>query len=150
VADNSESGKRRLPVLSANAAPSEPPRPPWHWIGFGAVAIFVVWLPLVSVADAISRRLVAGRAESAWTLFALVVPHAAALVLAAVAGGFLVTRFGAGTRTREAWLAGLAVGLLALGLTWTSAGISLGPLVVPALATAAAAAGGAIGKRRGV
>jgi hypothetical protein len=156
VPDNDD--KRRLPVLQPKAEAEEPARPPWHWVGFGAVAIFVVWLPLAYVAEAVSRRLTAGALEHAETLSRhdrlvllarIAAPQALALVLASVAGGFLVTRFGKGTRGRDAAFAGLAVGLLALGLTFAQAGPSVAPIVVPLLAAASAAAGGALGKRKG-
>jgi len=156
VPDN-EDPRRRLPVLQTASEPEEPPRPPWHWVGFGAVAIFVAWLPLAWAAEAVSRRLTEGGLERLATLSRherlallarIAIPQALALVLAATAGGFLVTRFGRGTRTRDAAFAGLAVGLLALGLTFAQTGISLAPLVVPLLATASAAGGGALGARR--
>lgn len=146
---------------------AEPPRPPWHWVGFGTVAIFVAWLPLAYLAESVSDRIVASRlppgdaAELGERLRALspaarrtavvlmALPHVAALVLAALAGGFLVTRFGAGTRPREAALSGLLVGLLALGLTYAQTGVSLAPVIVPMVATLAAWGGGRLGRRAG-
>ncbi len=77
----------------------------------------------------------------------IAVPQAAALILAGMAGGFLVTKFGQGTRTRDAAFAGLCVGLLALGITFAQVGASLASLIVPMLATGAAALGGALGAR---
>jgi len=154
VADNE---KRRLPVLQAQGEEPEEARPPWHWVGFGAVAIFVAWLPLAWIAEAVGRRLAGDRLarlgeldhHARLVVYAeLAVPQAVALVLAAMAGGFLVTKFGQGTRRRDAAFAGLAVGLLALGLTFAQAGFSIAPLVVPLLAMGAAAAGGAVGARR--
>jgi hypothetical protein len=161
VPDN-DGEKRRLPVLQKAAEPEEEPRPAWHWVGFGAVAIFVVWLPLAYLAEAVGRRLVASRlgagglshiesltrAERLAVLARLAVPQAIALVVAGAAGGFLVTRFGKGTRRRDAAFSGLSVGLLALGLTYAQTGPSLAALAVPLLATGAAAAGGALGARR--
>src|SRR5689334_10420750 len=46
--------KRRLPIVKSPVEPradgggddDSPSRPPWQWVGFGTVAIFVVWLPL--------------------------------------------------------------------------------------------------------
>src|SRR5579859_1236207 len=50
--------KRRLPIIKSTPdEPGEPPRPPWHWVGFGAVAIFGAWLPLAYAAEALKRRL---------------------------------------------------------------------------------------------
>jgi hypothetical protein len=162
VPDNEKVTKRRLPVLQAKDAPEDgDPRPGWHWVVFGAVAIFVAWLPLAYVAESIGRRLVLGRvgggeeklaelsrSERVTALAMIAVPQALALILAGIAGGFLVTRFGQGTRPRDAAFAGLCVGLLALGLTVAQVGASLASLVVPLLATASAALGGIIGRRR--
>ncbi len=156
VTDNTK--KRRLPVVqSAGAESEEEPRPPWHWVGFGAVAIFIVWLPLAYAAEALGRRLLAPRlagrniedlahSERLRLLTMLAVTQLAALVIASLAGGFLVTRFGRGTRRRDAAFAGLAVGLLALGLT-CSQGASAAALIVPLVAGAAAGAGGALGRK---
>jgi hypothetical protein len=69
------------------------------------------------------------------------------MAIAGAFGGFLVTRFGQGTRRRDAALAGLAVGVLALGLTYSQVGFSLAALVVPLLASTAALAGGALGRK---
>ncbi len=157
---NTENGKRRLPVIQEPAAgQTEEPRPAWHWIGFGAVAIFVVWLPLAYAAEAVSRRLVTSKLGTGETKLAdlsrsdrftvlamFSVPQVVALVMAGLAGGFLVTRFGRGTRRREAAFAGLAVGLLAFGMTYAQAGFS--GLIVPLLAAASAAGGGALGRRQ--
>ncbi len=152
-------------MIQASGAREEEPRPPWHWVGFGAVAIFVAWLPLAYAAQAISGRVMAARlgggegdvgerlrqlspSARASTLAWMALPHVVALVIAAAAGGFLVTRFGTGTRPRESAIAGLMVGLLALGLTYAQAGVSVAPLIVPVVATLSAWAGGRLGRRR--
>lgn len=148
--------KRRLPVVQPKLEDEGEPRPAWHWVGFGAVAIFVAWLPLAWVAEAIGARLVASkgpleelsRAERLRALAMIALPQAFALALAALAGGFLVTKFGQGTRARDAAFSGACVGFLALGLTFASAGFSLAAFVVPLLATALAALGGRLGLRR--
>lgn len=136
--------KRRLPVLKTPGAEGadEPPRPPWQWVGFGAVAIFVVWTPLAALAGFAGRRF--SGLESAVVLnlglFAL------GSVLAALAGGFLVGRWGApGVGVREAALAGLAAALVASVLAWMQAGLSLGPLVTVLLLVPGAALGGRLG-----
>lgn len=160
--EKSTNEKRRLPVLQAKEEPGEP-RPGWHWVVFGAVAIFVAWLPLAYLAESIGRRLVVGRvgggeeklaelsrSERLGALAMIAVPQALALFVAGVCGGFLVTKFGQGTRVRDAAFAGLCVGLLALGLTFAQVGVSLASLVVPLLATGAAALGGVLGRRRSV
>jgi len=161
VTDNKSSAKRRLPVVQPKAEDEAEPRPAWHWVGFGAVAIFVAWLPLAWLAEAIGRRLVAGkvaggeaalaelsRSERLSALAMIALPQAVALALASAGGGFLVTRFGTGTKARDAAFAGACVGLLALGLTFASAGFSLAAFIVPLLATAFAALGGRLGLRR--
>jgi hypothetical protein len=152
--------KRRLPVIK-ESEPEDEPKPGWHWIGFGALAIFVAWLPLAYIGEAVSRRLVVGklgpgptnldglsRAERLSVLAMMAGPQMVALIVAGVGGGFLVTRFGRGTRRRDAAFAGLAVGLLALGLTYAQVGVSLAALVVPCLAAGSAALGGVVGNRR--
>jgi len=163
-----KSSHRRLAVLQSKPeahAADEPPRPPWHWVGFGAVAIFVAWLPLAYVAERVANRVVAARlpgiesqadlgerlrqlspSARLTTVALMALPHVVALVVAAAAGGFLVTRFGSGTRPREAALAGLMVGLLALGLTYAQAGLALAPLIVPVVAALSAWAGGRLGR----
>jgi hypothetical protein len=164
-----KSSHRRLPVLQPKGHAEDEgaePRPPWHWVGFGAVAIFVAWLPLAAVAGSVANRVAAGRVGAVQneadlaarlhelaprarlaTIALMALPHVVALVLAAGAGGFLVTRFGTGTRPRESALAGLMVGVLALGITYAQTGISLAPLIVPLVATLAAWAGGRLGRR---
>ena len=77
----------------------------------------------------------------------IAVPQALALVLASLAGGFLVTRFGRGTEKRDAGFAGLTVGILALGLTASQVGFSLAALAVPLLSSLAAFTGGWLGAR---
>lgn len=136
--------KRRLPVLKTpgEEGADEPPRPPWQWVGFGAVAIFVVWTPLAYLAGLAGRRFGGGDGSVLVSagFFAL------SSVLAALAGGFLVGRWGAtGAGVREAALAGLAAALVASVLAWMQAGLSLGPLVTVLLLVPAAALGGRLG-----
>lgn len=149
-------------------------RPPWHWIGFGVVAIFASWLPLAAGASALARRAFeaafgagaseadVARALSAMTSFertrftlSQALPQAAALGLAAFAGGFLVGRFGRGTGPREAAISGFATALMAAALA--AKGLELGwvtavtLLVTALLATGFSALGGRAGaKRRGI
>jgi hypothetical protein len=123
----------------------EPPRPPWQWVGFGALAIFVVWLPLAWVATAATVRL--GGLEQAPVARAAL--FATGLALAALAGGYLVGRWGAsGVGVREAALAGLSAALVATVLAWGSAGISVGALVTIVVAVPPAALGGRLGLTR--
>jgi hypothetical protein len=136
--------KRRLPVLKApgEEAADEPPRPPWQWVGFGAIAIFVVWTPLAFLAGLAGRRF--GGGDGAVLVHAGF--FALSSVLAALAGGYLVGRWGAaGVGVREAGLAGLAAALVASVLAWVQAGLSLGPLVTVLLLVPAAGLGGWLG-----
>ena len=168
--------KRQLPMIKdlppappASAA-DEPDavdeRPPWHWVGFGTVAIFGAWLPLSLLAQAARVRIVASRlgdlgspeasgaaiaalpdAERVRLTILLLAPHVIALAAAAVAGGYLVGRWGgAGVSVREAALAGLAAALIASVLAW--GGLSWAPLLPIALASLAAAFGGFWGLRK--
>lgn len=172
--------RRRLPVLQDPKPPAAPPpgdaaepvdRPPWHWIGFGVVAIFAAWLPLVYLAEALKRsvvrayvggasseaelaaRIAAMSAEERVRLAAIqALPHVAALALAAFLGGLLVGRFGAATRVREAALSGAAAASLALVLAWRAVAAggtsALLAVVVPsAIAVAFSAWGGRTGVR---
>ncbi len=137
--------KRKLPVLQS--APTEDARPPWQWVGFGVVMILTAWLPLAYLGAAIVARMEPaglGPASLAGSLLAMVAP----LVVAAGSGGFLVGRFGKPAGTREALLAGLATGLVAVLLTALSGSFSPLFLVVVAIATASAGAGGALGARK--
>ncbi len=169
--------KRRLPVIKASApdpgpaaapadagAPEE--RPPWHWLGFGTVAVFGAWLPLSYLAQAARARVVAARlgevrspeeAAKALSLLdqreqlrlavLLFAPHALALAIAAFLGGFLVGRWGgAGVGTREAALSGMFAALIASALAFQ--GWSWVPLVPIAVATLASAWGGRAGKAK--
>lgn len=122
----------------------------------------MAWLPLAWVGENVGRRLAQSRlvglggadiesltrSERLGVLARIALPQVVALALAGAFGGFLVTRFGHDTRRRDAAFAGLAVGLLALGLTFSQVGFSLAALVVPLLASLASLAGGALGRRK--
>lgn len=154
--------RRRLPVLQPPKEPdakkegeggaedlSIEERPPWHWVGFGAVAIFATWLPGAFLAQKIGEHVVRSRfgnaseAEVAQQLFELpkdqlfllflplALLHLAALAIGSAAGGYLVGRFGSGTTLREPMLAGGVVALMAITLTIGRGG------VVSAIATGA-------------
>lgn len=167
--------RRKLPVLSSTPAPAEPggdeERPTWHWIGFGVVAIFATWLPLVYAAEALKRGVVSayvGGASSEEEVAARIaamtaaertklaavqaLPHVLALAIAAFAGGLLVGRFGKTTRVRDAATAGALTAALALLLAWrvlAAGGVAaLLAVVVPMIvAVSAAAWGGRTGVR---
>jgi hypothetical protein len=103
--------------------------------------ILTAWLPLAYLGTVLVAR---GAPAPGATVVAMVAP----LVVAALAGGFLVGRFGKPAGVREALLAGLATGLVAVALTALSGPWSPVSLVVVAIATASAWAGGALGVKR--
>src|SRR5262249_27861615 len=154
----------RLPVLKAEEG-AEDERPPWQWVGFGTVAIFVAWLPLSYVAELLRRRMTAAwlgdtrSPEEAARALAALAPadrvklglamtllHGGGLALAAFAGGYLVGRWGRATSDRHAALAGFAAALVATVLAWN--GVSWVPLVTLGLAAFFAWLGGRKGARR--
>ena len=158
--------KKRLPVVqsSPDGEPEEL-RPPWHWVGFGTIAIFAVWLPLTWVASRASAVLTASLAAGAASeeevqariralhaserarYYALASgPHVVALALAAMGGGYLVGRWGSGSR--EAALAGVMAGVIASVLATLGGGASFGLAAVIAIASTFAWLGGKLGARR--
>lgn len=160
--------RRRLPVIaSSSPSPEEDePRPPWHWVGFGTVAIFAAWLPLAYVAGAVSARVMAARfgadaskdaidlalgamtsAERARLMATVALPSAAGLALSAFGGGFVVGRFGTKTGAREAALAGTATALIASAMAW--AGLTWSTVIAAAVTLLVAAGFAAWGGRSG-
>jgi hypothetical protein len=144
--------KRHLPLIqSASEGADEPPRSVWQWVGFGAVAIFVAWVPLSLLAGVVGTRALAGaRDEEAMTRAAIVsvVAYGLDLTLGAFLGGFLLGRWGKpGVDARHAGLAGLAAVVLLGAMMGVSRQPALGLLPVAALVPLAAALGGAIGFR---
>lgn len=159
-----EHSKKRLPIVQNAAEEPEEPRPPWHWVGFGTIGIFAAWLPLAWIANRVSRALTASLAAGAASeeemqarvralasgerakYYALAAgPHVVALALAAMAGGYLVGRWGPGAR--ESLYAGIAAGIVASTLAATGGGASLGLLLVIAIAALFAWLGGKLGTR---
>ncbi|MDC3953207.1 hypothetical protein [Polyangium jinanense] len=130
--------KRRLPLVQAGPPPDEPDaedRPPWHWSGIGAVATFLVWLPLAAIAAKVGARIV-DRAELGVPAPAdakMVVPLSAQLafiglqlagfLIASLAGGFLVGRFGGKAGPKE----GAVGGFVAAALAWALAAAAPAP-----------------------
>lgn len=146
-------------------------RPPWHWVGFGTVAIFAGWLPLAYAAQAVVAHLLARRfgaaataqdiasslgtmpaGERARLMATLALPNVFALGLAAFGGGYLVGRFGTGTGARESASAGAMTALVALVLSLGGGGAAGGIVaVVTSLVTLFIAVGfAAWGGRAGV
>lgn len=172
--------RRRLPVLQnqpQRASPSDGAgaddegvaRPPWHWIGFGTVAIFAAWLPLAYVAGAASAKVMASRfgadaskeavelalstmssGERARLVATVALPGALGLAVAAFAGGVVVGRFGGGAGAREAAYSGAVTALIASAIAWTgpTASSIIAALVTTTLAVGFAAWGGRLGRAR--
>lgn len=140
--------RRHLPVLKEPQAddPGDPPRSPWQWAGFGAIGVFVVWVPLASLAARLVLRADGARASAG----AQALLFATSLVLASLAGGYLVGRWGTrGVGARHAALAGLAAGVVAS--TMASGGLGLGlRAIVTAAAVVVAAPPAALGGRLGM
>jgi hypothetical protein len=133
-------------LIATPASPEDeaPSRPPWQWVGFGAVAIFVVWLPLAFVAGVVASRL-GGMAEAPVASFLVL---AAGLAIGAVAGGFVVGRWGtAGVGVRESALAGLTAALVATALSLGSPGALAGALPTIVVAVGFSTLGGWLGTR---
>jgi hypothetical protein len=157
--------KRRLPVVQDPPEDGEEPRPAWHWVGFGAVGVFATWLPLAWVAGRIAAAatssLVAGATseDEIRTRIALmdssertrytalsIAPQLGGLALAALAGGYLVGRWGSGTR--EAALAGAAAATVASLFAIAGGGASYGVVLVIGIAALFGWLGGKLGVRR--
>lgn len=164
--------RRRLPVLQNSPPPTaeeDEARPPWHWVGFGTVAIFAAWLPLAYVGGALSARVMTARfgpdasrdaielalaamteSERARLMAIVALPGVLALGIAAFAGGIVVGRFGSGTGAREAAVAGGATAVIASALAWNGPSLAalVGVIVTFAVAIAFAAWGGRLGASR--
>jgi hypothetical protein len=152
-------GKRRLPLLpaqqpsgglGAGEGGDDPKRPPWQWVGFGAVIVFTAWLPLTGVAGALAARIAASDPGDhlSRTGAEIVGLHACAIALGSFAGGFVVGRWGGdGVGVREAAFAGLVAAVVAFVAVWATSGFSAGALAVVVVAVSSAAGGGARGLR---
>jgi len=164
------SDKKRLPVLKATPEEEsgDEPRPPWHWVGFGACVIFAAWLPLTMLANAIVARIEASRVDTSGSQeqfyaalaampsgerikleVTIALVYAAALAIGAFFGGFVVGRWGGESAgVREAAIAGVATTIVACVLAWATAGVSVGPLLTLVVAVPMAAWGGHRGLKR--
>jgi hypothetical protein len=139
--------KRHLPILKDSGPAgddADPVRAPWQWVCFGALAVFVVWVPLA----ALTTGAIAGASGLAQAPAARAALFGAGLALASLAGGFLVGRWGARTvGIREAALAGLVAALAAAALAWSSTGVA-GAVVTIAIAVPSSTLGGGWGLKR--
>jgi tRNA-(ms[2]io[6]A)-hydroxylase len=156
--------KRRLPVLKNPEPNEDDERPPWHWVGFGSIAIFAAWLPLAYLATAAQARIVSRFAEAsspeaiadaiqraapqdvARLRFAILLLLALPLAAGALGGGFVVGRWSRSAGVREAALAGLATALMTCALSWRI-GVSWAAFAGVFLAIPVAALGGWLGTR---
>jgi tRNA-(ms[2]io[6]A)-hydroxylase len=150
-------GKRRLPLAPRTevADEADEDRPPWHWSGFGAIGVFVLWAPLAFIVNGLLKG--AGDAAGGRFLAAMIALNVAVFALASFGAGFLVGRFSGKAGRREATVAGFAAAAAAWGLaaapslradvltvvTWALIFAAL-----TALGAGAARAGGALGVRR--
>lgn len=143
--------KRRLPVLQTSSDPDEPPRPAWQWVGFGALAIFAVWVPLSVIAGAVAASVLArAHGEVALARAALLASSVYAVELAAgaLAGGYLVGKWGPpNVGMRHAMLAGLTAAAALAATTWVSSGPTPGLLLVGLMAPLMAGVGARLGLR---
>ncbi|MRG96818.1 hypothetical protein [Polyangium spumosum] len=129
---NAPDKKRRLPLVQAGPPPDEPDaedRPPWHWSGIGAVATFLVWLPLAAIAAKLGARIVdqaelgvpvpegARTAVPLSAQLALIGLQLAGFLVATLSGGLLVGRFGGKAGPKE----GAVGGFVAAALAWALA-----------------------------
>jgi hypothetical protein len=142
-------GKRRLPLVPSSPELDEPERPPWQWVVFGAMAIFVVWLPLSAVTGSAAARWARDGLLDRRGAAVFVVVAAIALAAAACAGGFTIGKWGPpGIGAREGALAGLAAAVIAIAGSAIVFGFVPGSLLVAAIAVPFAALGSRLGRRR--
>ena len=165
---------RRLPVLQNQDAEdgAAAARPAWQWILIGVGFVLTIWVPLAIVAlpvgRALGRMIMEADDPAALARFhasadgktialyiALTVgPVLLSFVLACLAAGALVGRFGGRAVRREAVFAGLfaaatAFAIAALGGSLGSWPLALGSLLVLAVtAGLSSAAGAAFGLRK--
>jgi tRNA-(ms[2]io[6]A)-hydroxylase len=152
-------GKRRLPLAPRTdvADEADEDRPPWHWSGFGAVGVFVLWAPLAFI---VNGTLAGAAVDVRWQV-ATIALNAAAFALASFGAGFLVGRFSGKAGRREATVAGFAAAAVAWAFTvalTVTQGMRANVLTVvtwalilaalTGLGAGAGRAGGALGVRR--
>lgn len=116
-------------------------RGPWSWVLLGAMAIFVVLVPLAMVTMAVLRRV--APQDDAVAIGPLVVASVFAVGIASFAGGWLVGRFGPRMTARFGAAAGALAGVVLWALSKTWIGV-----VVLAVTTPLAALGAHLGRRQ--
>jgi hypothetical protein len=163
---------RRLPVIQSNPDADGPQRPPWQWVGIGALLAISIWIPLLTVSLWLRTRLLAGvlpagatdlaaRVESASpgqraalavsTLAPVLVPW----LLACGVAGVVIGRFGGAAGRRHAAYAGLLAAAVTsaialLGPAFGAAALVSSAAVLAASAAGAAWLGGKFGEKRRV
>ncbi|MGH7285153.1 MAG: hypothetical protein ACRELY_26825 [Polyangiaceae bacterium] len=160
-------GKRKLPLISSRPDDQDPPRPPLHWVGFGVVAIFALWLPLAALAEACKRRAIveyigdrSGEIDTELALASLdPTEHArlsmwifglpiCALALASLGGGYLIGRYGGAAGHREGALAAALAAFVAAAFASLAGGMTLAILLPVFLAAPFGALGAWLGKKK--
>jgi tRNA-(ms[2]io[6]A)-hydroxylase len=147
---------RRLPVLQESAAPDDG-RPPWHWTLIGALFALSIWLPLAMLGLWMMSRIVktpndapldpsehvSVPAEPKFWM-ALLATSLLTFLLACLASGALVGRFGNRAGPKEAAQGCAAAAIVAaLGSAFQIGwGAALGGLMVLTLVGAVAGWGG--------
>ena len=132
-------------------------RPRWQWLVFGALSMIVVWLPLAYAAAAFVEHLRAGLPERLSALpdakvdeiaLAVFVAPPLSLVVAGVASGYLLGRWGLPTGRIDAALAATVVVLVGVALTWARSSVMWSAVVSLLLAVPASLLGASLGRRR--
>jgi len=150
VGASGEAPKRRLPLLAKAevADESDEDRPPWHWSGIGAAAIFLAWLPLAYIVNGPLGGLFNGGVAAKIAAVAL---NIMAFVVASFGGGYLIGRFGGKAGVKEATVSGVAAATVAWALAAAQARSGLLVWIMLLTGMAMLGAGGArVGGRFGV
>lgn len=162
--------KKRLPVLKQTPEEEQgaDPRPPWHWVGFGSVATFAVWVPLLWLAEALVAKLSArlgdvhDASETATAMNALPADEALRFrllvigilllpwIAGAAFGGYIVGRWGGDNAgVREAAIGGFAAAFIATLLaSFAMQGVSAMFVIPLALSAVMAGWGGNYGLKK--
>jgi hypothetical protein len=120
---------------------AEGSRGSWSWVLLGAMAIFVVLVPLAMLVMAALRRAFEGRESP--PVAPLVIASVAAIALSSFAGGWLVGRFGPRMTARLGAATGALSGIVLWGLSKTWIGG-----IVLVVTTPFAALGAHLGRRQ--